>query len=127
MTAPADQIVACKCGRAYREATWQALRLAGYVEDLELRECLCGSTISVVRTQAQALAAAPRLTGGRVAEKLRRAADEIREAGESFEEAAERLSTLEAVIRLRDERINQLQAELSALATRVAALERPPT
>lgn len=57
MTAAAIQ-VACKCGkcgRSYSDADWPALAFVGYQlaenpdEILELRNCSCGSTLSVVQ------------------------------------------------------------------------------
>jgi hypothetical protein len=41
----------CRCGKQYSEAQWTRLQLVGREsvddEPLELRVCLCGSTISV--------------------------------------------------------------------------------
>lgn len=42
----------CGCGRTYDAAQWRELRLVGLQEDgdgglLELRDCECGSTLSV--------------------------------------------------------------------------------
>lgn len=46
-----EPLVTCACGRSYTYETWHALRLVGTqpaledVPELELRDCLCGSTI----------------------------------------------------------------------------------
>jgi hypothetical protein len=50
--------VACACGRAYTQEQWTTLRLVGAQDDedaeLEMRVCVCGSTISVtVRRRAK--------------------------------------------------------------------------
>ena len=52
----------CKCGRSYDEAAWRKLPFRGFMDDLdvnpedgtrlELRDCLCGSTIAIERPPA---------------------------------------------------------------------------
>jgi len=41
----------CACGAAFTQRQWNALKLVGYhsddVEELELRNCGCGSTIAI--------------------------------------------------------------------------------
>lgn len=50
---PLDPVKECACGLSYDRDEWQALRLVGVQHagalDLELRNCVCGSTISVER------------------------------------------------------------------------------
>ena len=41
-----DRVASCTCGRWYDVDDWAALTLCGRIEDLELRHCVCGSTIS---------------------------------------------------------------------------------
>lgn len=43
----------CSCGASYTEATWKSLEIVGEMHDgegeaIELRNCPCGSTISIV-------------------------------------------------------------------------------
>jgi hypothetical protein len=42
----------CGCGNGYNLAAWMALPLVGHqkddVEDLELKDCQCGSTLAVL-------------------------------------------------------------------------------
>ncbi len=71
----------CKCGRSYTEAEWRKLDFRGFMDDLdvnpdgrrlELRDCLCGSTIAIERPPA------PRRSGfvfvGRLQDLVRRLA-----------------------------------------------------
>ncbi len=55
------------CGQSFTRANWQTLKLIGHQvdedEDLEMRDCLCGSTLAVVvedfaRDEAEERAAA---------------------------------------------------------------------
>jgi hypothetical protein len=56
-----SDIAACNCGRVYNHAGWEHLVLIGGMDAddqryplkiLELRNCLCGSTISLTRTSS---------------------------------------------------------------------------
>lgn len=61
-------IKTCSCGLAYTEKSWQALHFVGYYDDdvldpshptattLELRNCKCGSTLSVEHPRRKAYA-----------------------------------------------------------------------
>jgi hypothetical protein len=52
---------ACRCGRSYTREEWAALKLVGPYDDgflvLEMRNCACGSTISVRQGPSAAMRA----------------------------------------------------------------------
>lgn len=76
----------CSCGTSYARSEWSALRLVGLmeVEDvlLELRNCRCGSTISVSRRMTAQLARAVRAVtrSGELVRETRRLLAEVRES-----------------------------------------------